>query len=105
MEGILECYGKAVDSRKDGAQSNRPRAVFCVSGAKMRKSFDLYSEVFGEAMHSKRFEPEMRNKDGVRYVGHRFPIKGGISAWDVIAKNVLKNNALLQKLVNKNVAK
>lgn len=53
------------------------------------------------AWSEKRFEPEMRNKDGMRYVGHRFPIKGGISAVDVMMRNISANNAFLRRLMKK----
>ena len=45
-----------------------------------------------ESMHEKRFEPRPRNKDGVHYVGHRFPIKGGISLRDVMVRQFCAPN-------------
>lgn len=33
----------------------------------------------------KYYEPVKRNKDGMRWIRHRFPIKGGISQMDVDA--------------------
>ena len=39
---------------------------------------------FIEVLTAKRFEPVKRNKDGWKFVSHRFPIKGGISQLDVM---------------------
>ena len=36
-----------------------------------------------DAMRDKVYEPKPRNKDGVRFVGHRFPIKDGIDTLEV----------------------
>lgn len=47
----------------------------------------------------KRVEPEPRMVGGsFGYAFHRFPIKGGISPADVMAKNVLAHNALYRRL-------
>jgi len=56
------------------------------------------SELVADVLHAKRFEPEMRNHDGMRHHGHRFPIKGGISGFEVMARNIEKNNPLFQRL-------
>lgn len=32
-----------------------------------------------DAYFGKHYEPVKRNKDGMRWIRHRFPIKGGIS--------------------------
>lgn len=41
------------------------------------------------------YEPVQRNHDGMRYHGHRFPIKGGITIADVIAMQISETNDLL----------
>lgn len=52
----------------------------------------IYPPIRGDggmsALTSKRFEPAKRNKDGWRYVEHRFPIKGGISELDLMVANL-----------------
>lgn len=50
---------------------------------------------------AKVVEPKQRNKDGMRWIFHRFPIKGGISPIEVMAHNMMKNNALLQRINNR----
>ncbi len=52
-----------------------------------------------KALHEKRYEAEARNKDGMRHVAHRFPIKNGISAVDVLKKDLSKTNALYNRIV------
>lgn len=48
---------------------------------------------------SKRVEPVPRLVGGVfKHAVHRFPIKGGISMRDLVARNVLANNALLRRM-------
>jgi hypothetical protein len=37
-----------------------------------------------EVFRSKCVEPVKRNKDGLRWIVHRFPIKGGISLRDAM---------------------
>lgn len=44
----------------------------------------------------KCFEPVQRNKDGKRWIRHRFPIKGGISLRDIMIKQVMKTNRLME---------
>ena len=48
----------------------------------------------------KNVEPVMRLRrgEGIGYVSHRFPVKGGISYADLMARNVMRNNALFSKL-------
>lgn len=41
---------------------------------------------FRDFWHSPRYEPIRRNKDGWRYHGHRFPIKGGISRVEAMGR-------------------
>lgn len=53
-----------------------------------------------EWLHAKIVEPKQRNKDGMRWIFHRFPIKGGISPIDVMAAHMMKTNALLQRINN-----
>lgn len=42
------------------------------------------------ALYAKRFEPVKRNKDGLQYIGHRFPIKGGISQAEVLQRGLIE---------------
>lgn len=44
------------------------------------------------------YEPVKRNKDGLRWISHRFPIKGGISARELLARNLTEPNPLLEIL-------
>lgn len=67
----------------------------------MDKRIDMFALLQADAMHRKCYEPEPRNKDGFRHVRHRFEIKGGISAWDMVCMNVAKHNALYQRLTAK----
>lgn len=47
----------------------------------------LYS-IFRDVMNAKCIEPHRRNKDGMRWIAHRFPIKGGISWRDVMLRGL-----------------
>ena len=45
--------------------------------------------------HERRYEPVKRNHgNGPEYIGHRFPIKGGISLRDVMWKQAGEYNLL-----------
>ena len=48
------------------------------------------------ATRTKNYEPMQRNKDGLRWIKHRFPIKGGISIIDVMKAEAQKPNPLLR---------
>lgn len=50
-----------------------------------------YYEVFT----AKIWEPRKRNKDGMRWISHRFPIKGGISYREVMHLSLSDNNIFL----------
>ena len=50
-------------------------------------------------MRAKVYEPVQRNKNGVRWIRHRFPGKGGISALDIMLLNMSQNNALFRRLM------
>ena len=54
-----------------------------------------------KAWTARRFEPVKRNKDGMRWISHRFPIKGGISATEVALANLRETNVLLRRLRDK----
>lgn len=58
------------------------------------------TDAFLSAMHSKRVEPVKRLVGG-RYgwAIHRFPIKGGISLQEVLARNICANNSLYKALL------
>ncbi len=45
------------------------------------------------------YEPVKRNKDGLRWIRHRFPIKGGISEMEVIVQELVEKNAFLRAFV------
>lgn len=50
--------------------------------------------------HAKIVEPIKRNKDGVKWIIHRFPIRGGISLRDAMIYDMLEQpNPFLDKLV------
>ena len=52
---------------------------------------DLYS---GALWNRKVVEPVKRNKDGLKWIFHRFEIKGGISLRDVVIEDLRKPNPL-----------
>lgn len=52
---------------------------------------------FQRVLNEKCVEPEQRNKDGMRWISHRFPIKGGISLREVMIKNFSANNNFLRE--------
>jgi len=60
-----------------------------------------FGAVLGKAFESRCYEPVPRKfaGQGVQYVRHRFPIKGGISPAEVMARQCSKNNVLLQRLL------
>lgn len=60
------------------------------------------NELISHTLYGKRVEPVQRLVGGqFGWAFHRFPIKGGISGADVLAKNIIKNNALLSRLMGK----
>lgn len=44
------------------------------------------------------YEPEKRNKDGMRWIRHRFPIKGGITSNEVDRREMAGPNPLLARM-------
>jgi hypothetical protein len=46
--------------------------------------------------HEKVFEPVKRNKDGLQWIMHRFPIKGGISQRDIMLIEARRPNPLMK---------
>lgn len=44
------------------------------------------------------YESEKRNKDGMRWIRHRFPIKGGITSNEVDRREMAGPNPLLARL-------
>lgn len=60
-----------------------------------------FVQAFHSAWHSKCTEPLPRNKDGMRWITHRFPIKGGISLHEVVVRSCFRHNALLTRLTSK----
>lgn len=80
----------------------------------MRKPESI-SDVLSFAFSKKRIEPEKRVKDldhvprggrnravEPRHVWHRYEIKGGITAAQLMAENVTRNNSMLRKLMARN---
>lgn len=54
---------------------------------------------FSERMHCKCVEPDPRLRGGVfGYAVHRFPIKGGISLWEVVVRQIAQSNEILRQL-------
>jgi len=53
----------------------------------------IYSSRF---WHAKCVEPVKRNKDGLQWIIHRFPIKGGISIRDMMIREASRPNLLLK---------
>jgi hypothetical protein len=60
-----------------------------------------WSEILKNSLQAKRFEPQKRLHDWYGHHSHRFPIKNGISAAQVMKENVIKNNALLNQLIKR----
>lgn len=50
-------------------------------------------------LHAKIVEPAKRNKDGVQWIVHRFPIKGGISLREAMIRDMSQPNPLLSKII------
>lgn len=51
-------------------------------------------------LFTKCVEPQQRNKDGMQWIVHRFPIKGGISIRDVLrVENARRNDRVLTILL------
>lgn len=49
--------------------------------------------------HRKIVEPQKRNKDGVKWIVHRFPIKGGISLRDALVSDMFRPSPFSRYLV------
>lgn len=54
--------------------------------------------IYVDPLHSKCVEPVKRNKDGTRWISHRFPIKGGISMRDTMVLDFSEPNPLFELL-------
>lgn len=62
---------------------------------------DSLIDALAAALQRKCVEPVPRKCGGSFtpvYASHRFPIKGGISAIEVMARNICRNNTLLARL-------
>ncbi len=46
-------------------------------------------------------EPKKRNKDGLRWISHRFPIRNGITWREAMLRDMTEPNHLLRLLVSK----
>ena len=55
---------------------------------------NVYQQL-NHSMHAKTWEPRRRNKDGLQWINHRFPIKGGISFHEVLLEDMKGRNALV----------
>ena len=54
-----------------------------------------FADILTRVLHAERVEPVKRNKDGVRWIVHRFPIKGGISLAEAQARDfIAQKNAM-----------
>lgn len=56
-----------------------------------------FGKVYG-MLNEKCVEPIKRNKDGVRWIVHRYPIKGGISLREAWIRDMCQPNTYLQRL-------
>ena len=54
-----------------------------------------FAEMFTRVMHARRVESVKRNKDGLRYVAHRFPIKDGISLREALWREILAEEEVM----------
>jgi hypothetical protein len=54
-----------------------------------------FPDLLMTSLTGKYYEPVQRNKDGKRWIRHRFPIKGGISLRDIMVRQVTATNTLL----------
>ena len=60
------------------------------------------SDLLERTLSGKRVEPQQRLVGG-RYgwAIHRYPIRGGLTVAEVLAKNIANNNQLFQRLISK----
>jgi hypothetical protein len=56
--------------------------------------FDLMFTGWSEPV----YEPAKRNKDGLRWIRHRFPIKGGITLAEVMRRDMMEAGSLFTRL-------
>ena len=72
----------------------------------MRKALS-FSDIVHRTLSGERKNiepvPRMCGGYGPRFVRHRFDIKGGISAVDVLADNVMRNNVLWMRISQEGV--
>lgn len=62
---------------------------------------NLYAEltrITRDVYFGKYYEPVKRNKDGMRWIRHRFPIKGGIS-W--IAVDAIEGRERMERILHR----
>ena len=60
------------------------------------------SKNFSDFLQSKRIEPEPRMVGGkMGYAFHRFPIKGGVSFYDIFVSTAQKSNALYAEVTKR----
>jgi len=60
-----------------------------------------FDGVISDLLYTPCVEPEPRNKDGMRFIWHRFPIKGGIRPVDIWAKLITAREPLWEALREK----
>jgi hypothetical protein len=65
------------------------------------KKDDPLDVLVSKALNSKRYEPTQRLHDFYGYHGHRFPIKGGITATEVMRRQLCDESPLLKRLMRK----
>ncbi len=81
----------------------------------MHKRPETLSELMAYTMRAPRIEPVERVKDidrrlrgarnapvAPRYIWHKYPIKGGITGYAVMAEAMIGSNALLKHLMQRN---
>jgi hypothetical protein len=61
-----------------------------------------FHQVLLDTINEKVYEPVQRNKDGLRWIRHRFPIKNGISYREVMKEEVTKHNHMSRICQNDN---
>lgn len=57
-----------------------------------------------QIFHTRCVEPVKRNKDGMRWIMHRFPIKNGISLREAWLKDLTEPMPVWHRLLRKEVA-
>lgn len=87
--------GKRLGMRENWAEhSKRCREVLADERISLSRIFHIHC-----------VEPVKRNKDGMRWIIHRFPIKGGISLREAWLQDLYKPMPLWHRLILKELSK